>query len=552
MAAIRQTLKVHSDDNIIVALTDLPAGKTVFNDGTPYLLQTDIPAKHKFAAIEFSPGDDILMYGIIIGRAVTAIARGERITTENIAHAAADYAGREGQYEWRPPDVSRWKKLTFNGYHRRDGRVGTANYWLVIPLVFCENRNVEIMKNALGEILGYAKHSPYETYANELAAMYRAGKSYEEIHAAELAFAGESKQGKQLFPNLDGVKFLTHDSGCGRTEEDIASLCCLLAGYILNPNTAGATILSLGCQKAEMEMLREVLENASPGFDKPIHFFEQQKSRSEQDMLTRAIRATFLGMMQANELRRQPAALSQLSIGMECGGSDGFSGLSANPAMGHCADILAALGGTVLLSEFPELCGVEQALINRSVDEATANKFRRIQSEYAARAAAVGSGFENNPSPGNIRDGLITDAMKSAGAAKKGGTSPVSGVLDYTEQPLRKGLQLLCTPGNDVESTTGMAASGANLMLFSTGLGTPTGNPVTPVIKVATNTILAQRMPDIIDFNAGTVITGENSVEECGEALFDLCLRAANGEYIPKAVLLGQDDFIPWKRGVSL
>jgi altronate hydrolase len=257
-------------------------------------------------------------------------------------------------------------------------------------------------------------------------------------------------------------------------------------------------------------------------------------------------------MAEANQLERKPAPLSKLVVGLECGGSDGFSGISANPSIGHTSDLIAALGGATILSEFPELCGVEQELLNRCQDPASAERFSSLMRAYASAAEAVGSGFDMNPSPGNIKDGLITDAMKSAGAAKKGGTSPVMDVLDYTEYIRRPGLTLLCTPGNDVESTSAMAGSGANLMLFTTGLGTPTGNPIVPVVKVASNTRLAQRMPDIIDIDCGPVITGEKAIGQMGEEILDFIIDVASGNVTPKAVQLNQDDFIPWRRGVSL
>jgi altronate hydrolase len=186
------------------------------------------------------------------------------------------------------------------------------------------------------------------------------------------------------------------------------------------------------------------------------------------------------------------------------------------------------------------------------VNQPTAEKFIRLMEEYNAQAMQVGSGFHMNPSPGNIKDGLITDAIKSAGACKKGGSSPVVDVLDYTEKATKPGLSLVCTPGNDVEATTGKAASGANLILFTTGLGTPTGNPVCPTIKLSTNSALAQRMPDIIDIDCGPIVAGEKTIEEMGEEILEYCIKAASGEVIPKAVQLNQDDFIPWKRGVSL
>jgi altronate hydrolase len=272
----------------------------------------------------------------------------------------------------------------------------------------------------------------------------------------------------------------------------------------------------------------------------------------ETDLMAMAIRQTFAGLITANECRRAPAPLSKLCVGLECGGSDGFSGISANPAIGFTSDLLVALGGSVILSEFPELCGVEQELSDRCVTTETAKRFTDLMTVYNDRAKAVGSGFDMNPSPGNVRDGLITDAIKSAGAAKKGGTSPVTDVLDYTEPVTKPGLTLLCTPGNDVESTTAEVGSGANIVLFTTGLGTPTGNPIAPVIKIATNTAMFERMKDIMDINTGTIIEGRETIEEAGSRILDYIIEVASGERIVNAVRLGQDDFIPWKRGVSL
>lgn len=206
----------------------------------------------------------------------------------------------------------------------------------------------------------------------------------------------------------------------------------------------------------------------------------------------------------------------------------------------------------MILSEFPELCGVEQELSDRCVDEETALRFMELMKTYNAKAEQDGSGFYANPSPGNIRDGLITDAIKSAGAAKKGGTSPVKAVVDYPGIANKPGLNLLCTPGNDVESTTAEVAAGANIVLFTTGLGTPTGNPIAPVIKLSTNTKTFEKMPDIIDINCGTIIEGTETISKNAERILDYIIEVASGNIVPKAVKLGQDDFIPWRRGVSL
>jgi len=315
---------------------------------------------------------------------------------------------------------------------------------------------------------------------------------------------------------------------------------------------AGATVLSLGCQHSEVSILQEEIQRRDPSTSKPVLIFDQQKQGLGSSLLEQAISQTFAALAEANELERTPAPLSALTIGLKCGGSDGFSGISANPALGHVSDLLVALGGKTILSEFPELCGVEQNLVDRSVSQPVAERFVHLMQAYAARAKAVHSGFEMNPSPGNIADGLITDAMKSAGAAKKGGTSPVTDVLDFPEYVTTSGLNLLCTPGNDVECVTAQVGAGANIVLFTTGLGTPTGNPVAPVIKVATNSAMAARMSDIIDLDAGAIISGESTVQKTGEAILDMVIEVASGKRQTKAETTGQNDFIPWKRGISL
>jgi altronate hydrolase len=546
-----RVLRLDPKDTIVIALADLKQGESVRAGGDTYDLVTDVPAKHKFAAKAFAPGDPIFMYGVMVGRASAPIRQGEVITTLNIRHDAAAFHEESESYRWQPPDVSKWKSRTFSGYLRADGQVGTRNYWLVVPLVFCENRNLMVLKQAFEEELGFAAPPIYRRYVADLVGLYRAGKSGE---LGDFPFS-ESKAraaAPPVFENVDGIKFLLHQAGCGGTREDAKNLCGLLADYIHHPNVAGATVLSLGCQNAQVSILQEQIALRAPKLGKPVFIFEQQRSASETAMLSAAIQKTFVGLVEANRAQRSPAALSHLSLGLKCGGSDGFSGISANPAVGHVADLLAAMGGRGILSEFPELCGVEQELIHRSVRKEVGDRFIQLMRDYAARAKAVRSGFDMNPSPGNIRDGLVTDAMKSAGAAKKGGTSPVTAVLDYPEYSTEPGLNLQCTPGSDVECVTAQVGAGANVVLFTTGLGTPTGNPVAPVVKISSNSPLAQRMSDIIDFDTGGVITGETTIEQAGEALLETVIRVASGELRTKAEMLAQDDFIPWKRGVSL
>ncbi len=549
---MNKLLKVHPSDNVIVALQDFAAGdEAVFNDRT-FRFFEKIPTKHKFAERDFAEGDTITMYGVTVGKALRPIPVGSRISRENVVHASEEFAVGKRQADWQAPDVSKFKNRLFNGFHRADGKVGTRNYWLVVPLVFCENRNIKVMQEAMLEKLGYATDRDFSVDVTQLIDHYKSGADSDAILNADIIKTGSDIQRNRLFPNVDGIKFLTHDGGCGGTRQDSEALCRLLAGYILNPNVAGATILSLGCQHAQFKLLESTLREFAPDFQKPLYILEQQQSKSERDFIAEAVKKTFLGLIEANKAVRQPASLKHLTLGLECGGSDGFSGISANPALGYASDLLVALGGTTMLSEFPELNGVEQELINRCTTDESAEKFAHLMRTYSQRAQEAGSGFDMNPSPGNIKDGLITDAMKSAGAAKKGGTSPVTDVLDYTEQAIRPGLNLLCTPGNDVESTTALASSGCNIIVFTTGLGTPTGNPIAPTVKMATNTALAQRMGDLIDINAGTIISGGDTIETKGEELLELIIHVASGERLTHAERLGQDDFIPWKRGVSL
>jgi len=546
-----KVLRLDPKDTAIIALADLKQGESVGVNGATYLLATDVPAKHKFAAKAFAPGDPIFMYGVMVGRASAPIRAGEAITTFNIRHDAAAFHEESEPFHWQAPDVAKWKSQKFAGYLRADGQVGTRNDWLVVPLVFCENRNLLVLKQAFEEELGFAAPQIYRRYVADLVGLYRAGKTGE---VGDFPFSKSLERAARppVFENVDGIKFLLHQMGCGGTREDAQNLCGLLADYIVHPNVAGVTVLSLGCQHAQVSILQEQIARRTPKLQKPLFIFEQQRSPSESAMLSKAIQKTFLGLVEANKARRAPASLSHLSVGLKCGGSDGFSGISANPAVGHVADLLAALGGRGILSEFPELCGVEQELIHRAVRKEVGDRFIHLMRDYAARAKAVHSGFDMNPSPGNIRDGLVTDAMKSAGAAKKGGTSPVTAVLDYPEYATEPGLNLLCTPGSDVEAVTAQVGAGANVVLFTTGLGTPTGNPIAPVVKISSNTPLAQRMSDIIDFDTGAVVTGDETIEQAGDALFEFVLKVASGEVHTKAELLAQDDFIPWKRGVSL
>ncbi len=533
----KKLIKVHPSDNVLVALINLENGEQVNFEDSQITLITAVKAKHKIAAQKFEAGDRIIMYGVLVGTANSVIEKGEVLTTENVKHQSEKVFGKTGSIGWTAPNVERWKDKTFDGYHREDGQVGTENVWLFFPLVFCENRNIEILKDIFERELLKHKVNKHQMLLRSLVS----GKNETE----------EEKDNEDVFGNID-VKFITHQGGCGGIRQDSELLAKLLAGYVNNPNVAGATVLSLGCQNLQIEIFKNALKTINPNSQKPIVIYEQQQMGTVDEMLTAVVKDSFEAIKKANNIQRKPAPLSKLRIGLECGGSDGFSGISANPTLGHVSDMLVSLGGTAILSEFPELCGVEQELVNRCVEEEKGEKFLKLMKAFEKSVVDAGSGFDMNPSPGNIKDGLITDAMKSAGAAKKGGTSPVCDVLDYGEYVTTAGLNLLNTPGNDVESTTAMVGSGATVVLFTTGLGTPTGNPIAPIINVSSNTELAKKMPDIIDINTGAVIRGERTIEEMGEEMLEFIIEVASGKIITKAKLLNQNDFIPWKRGVSL
>jgi altronate hydrolase len=536
----KKLIKVNPSDNVAVALVNLVAGEVINFEGQDITIVSDVKMKHKIAMHTFEVGQRIIMYGVLVGKASARIEKGGLLSTENVKHESDKVTGKTETIGWNAPNIDKWKDRTWQGYHREDGQVGTENVWLFFPLVFCENRNIEILKDIFEKELMKPKENDYQLLLRSLVKTETGGAGNE-----------AASNDANLFNNIE-VKFITHQGGCGGIRQDSHSLAKLLAGYVNNPNVAGATVLSLGCQNLQIQIFKDALDAINPGSKKPVLIYDQQQIGTIESMLSSVVKDTFEAIKVANDIKRTPAPLSKLRIGLECGGSDGFSGISANPTLGVLSDHLVALGGTTILSEFPELCGVEQELVNRCIDDKDGKRFLDLMQWYEKTVVDAGSGFDMNPSPGNIKDGLITDAMKSAGAAKKGGTSPITGVFDYGEYINEPGFTLLCTPGNDVECTTAMVGSGANMVLFTTGLGTPTGNPIAPVVKISSNTELAKKMSDIIDIDTGGIITGEKSIDEMADEMLEFIIEVASGTIKTKAAILNQNDFIPWKRGVSL
>src|SRR6266536_5997726 len=273
---MQRILQLDPRDNVLIALTDLKQGDQIEFTGKTYSLVSSVPAKHKFATTDLPVGADVIMYGVLVGKTYEPVKKGEALTLGNLRHVSAEYHEKSGEYDWTPPDVSRWQQAKFLGYRRSDGQVGTRNYWLVVPLVFCENRNIVNLKQAFEEELGFARPQLYRQQVAEMARLYRQGKT-DESKSHRATENGALTSASKLFQDIDGIKFLLHEGGCGGTREDSTNLCGLIAGYIHHPNVAGATVLSLGCQHAQVGILLEQIKHRNPKLDKPVFIFEQQK-----------------------------------------------------------------------------------------------------------------------------------------------------------------------------------------------------------------------------------------------------------------------------------
>ena len=306
-----KVLKVHPKDNVIVALANLSKGDKISFDGDEYILQENITAKHKFFIKDMKAGDEVIMYGVFVGRAQIFIPRGGLMTTSNVKHAAQPYSYRDANYEWHAPDISKFKGRTFNGYHRSDGRVGTANYWLFIPTVFCENRNLDVIREALHNELGYAVTDKYKKFTHHLIEAYNSGEDIKDYDIYSVSSNGHQKR---LFKNVDGIKFLNHQGGCGGTRQDSGILGKLLASYADHPNVADVTVLSLGCQNLQVQDFLNDLKQRVTNFNKPLYIFEQQQSQSEEQLISDAIRKTFQGLVEINKQERKPAHLISYAL----------------------------------------------------------------------------------------------------------------------------------------------------------------------------------------------------------------------------------------------
>ncbi len=494
-------VRVDAADDVAVALRALDAGTSVTVDGTTVVTTEAIDAGHKIALHDMAVDAIVHKYGVPIGSATEAIAAGAWVHTHNLATRLNDGAGyvRRASYGSVAPSYNA-AMPTWEGYRRADGRVATRNEIWVINTVGCVNTAAERIARAASE-----------------------------------RFAGK----------VDGIHAFAHPYGCSQLGDDLTHTQAVLGGLLRNPNAGGALVLGLGC---ENNQLPSFLQASAPSDMSRLRSFNTQEVDDEIEAGVQAI-GELIERLAAD--RRETVPASSLVLGHKCGGSDGFSGLSANPLLGRLADRVTSLGGTVVLTEVPEMFGAEQVLLDRVVSDAVFDDVTRMVDEFKAYFVRHGQPVYENPSPGNKAGGLTTLEEKSLGAIQKGGRAPVTGVLRYGEAVRAGGLQLLEAPGNDGVSSTAMTASGATMLLFTTGRGTPLGFPV-PTLKVSSNSGIAQRKPHWIDFDAGRLLTGARTMDALTDELFALVLDVASGRKQARNEVHGYREIAIWKHGVTL
>jgi altronate hydrolase len=502
--AENSAIRLHPSDNVAIARVPIPAGAELCVEGDAVVAREAIPAGHKLALRAIAPGEMVLRYGQGIGRARMAIAPGQHVHTHNIGF-------EELQFEYEFPEGERtWVGTatacpTFLGYEREDGRMGTRNYIAVVAASNCAAHTAE-----------------------------RIARSYE---------------GETLPAGVDGVVAFPHGEGCGHSMgPDLDQLRRTLAGVLVHPNVSAAVILGLGC---EVNQIDHYLGHGTARSGR-LAGLTVQGSGGTRGTVEAARREIARFIERAAAERRTEAPASKIVLGLNCGGSDSFSGITANPALGRCSDLLAELGGTPVLAETPEIVGAEHLLVRRARNRQVAEKLLgciRSYKQYLNRFE--GSSFDDNPSPGNKAGGLTNILEKSLGAVAKGGTSPLMEVFEYAERIAGPGFAFMNTPGYDPVSLSGLAAGGCNLIAFTTGRGSAIGFPTIPVVKIATNSSTWRAMTDNMDVNAGAIADGDKTVEQVGREIFDLMLEVASGRRTC-AERLGHQEFVPWRIGPVL
>jgi len=505
-------VRLRPDDTVAVATRAHPAGAHVGVGPVGLVLRDDVPAGHKLALVDVATGGQVRKYGQVIGVASRPIQVGEHVHTHNLAFSgsARDHSPGEGLREYGPAAPE--KAATFQGIVRADGKVATRNYIGIITSVNCSASVARMV-------------------------------------------AGHFQEGSELlerFPNVDGVVALTHGSGCGMAGagEGFELLRRTLNGYAAHPNFAALLVIGLGCEVNQVRSLTEGFDLAPTTPMLPMTIQELGGTRATVREATARIREL---AEQANEVSRTTVPASELILGLECGGSDAYSGITANPALGVAADLLVQHGGTAILGETPEIYGAEHLLVRRAANAAVGAQLMERVRWWEEYVKAAGASLDNNPSPGNKEGGLTTIAEKSLGAVAKGGSSTLNAVYRYAEPVTAKGFVFMDTPGYDPVSVTGMVAGGANVVCFTTGRGSVFGSKPAPCIKLCTNTETYRHMQEDMDVNCGTIIDGTSSVDEVGHEIFDLVLAVASGRRtVSEELGFGDEEFTPWQLGAVL
>lgn len=502
-----QYIRLHPSDNVVVALSDLPDAHVL--DGLDLILSQPVKQGHKIATRTVSTGENILKYGQIIGQATADIAAGDHVHSHNLGMGAhqQDY----GFASQNIPLPAIAKPRQFKGYHRADGRVGTRNYVGILTSVNCS-----------GSVAKF------------------------------IADAARKKGLLEAFPNVDGIVSIVHGTGCGMANQGVGfeTLFRTLKGYAQHPNFGGILMIGLGC---EMMQLADLVGGQPIRADGVLRYMTIQHEGGTRRTVERGLKELRGILELANQATRSPAPISAITVGMQCGGSDGYSGITANPALGAASDLLVRQGGTTILSETSEIYGAEHLLTRRAETKAVGEKLiERIQwwEDYTARNDGE---MDNNPSPGNKRGGLTTILEKSLGAVAKGGSAPLRDVYLYGEKIGAPGFVFMDSPGYDPCSVTGQVASGANLIVFTTGRGSVSGYQPTPCIKVATNSEMYARLSEDMDLNCGDIVTDGVSIDDKGAEMLELMIRVASGERTKSEELgFGGVEFVPWQIGAVM
>jgi altronate hydrolase len=502
--AENSAIQLHSGDNVAVARVPLAQGAELRVNGAAVTVKSAVPAGHKVALDAIPAGAFVRRYGQIIGRARQAIEPGAHVHTHNLSYEELqlDYEYPSGE---KPLPQPKKDGPTFQGYVREDGRVGTRNYLAVVAASNCAAHTSELIARSFAE--------------------------------------------EKLPPNVDGVVAFPHGEGCGHSiGPDTEQLRRTLSGVLAHPNVSAALIIGLGC---EVNQIDHYLGPNAPRSTRLIGL-TLQSSGGTRGTVEAARRELHTLMERASAEKRSEVVASKIVLGLNCGGSDSFSGITANPALGVCSDMLAQLGGNAVLAETPEIFGAEHLLVRRARNREVAERLLGFIRSYKAYLSQfAGSSFDDNPSPGNKEGGLSNILEKSLGAVAKAGTATMTDVVDYAQRVGTPGFVFMNTPGYDPVSLTGLAAGGCNLIAFTTGRGSAIGFPSIPVIKIATNSNTYRRMRDNMDINAGAIADGKKSVQDVGHEIFDFVLRVASGERTC-AERLGHSEFVPWRIGPVL